>query len=84
MKERQRGMVDLLVFDSILVFFDTFYFTHKVIILHLLFIECGTQIVYILLPLHIIFSLSFSHLVLIFNLTCIQDRYRGKKKYYAA
>ena len=25
-------MVGLLVFDSILVFFDTFYFTHKVII----------------------------------------------------
>jgi len=79
--ERQRRMVGLLVFDSILVFFDTFYFTHKVIIHHLLYN------VTLLLPLHIItHSLSFDfkfQLILNFNFTCIEPR-EGKKQAYAA
>lgn len=74
--ERQRRMVGLLVFDSILVFFDTFYFTHKVIIHHLLYnVYCGTET--LLLPLHIIITLS--HLILNLNLTCIEPRERGNK-----
>ena len=48
----KRGMVGLLVFDSILVFFDAFSFTHKVIIIFV----CENAA--LLLPLHIIISLS--------------------------
>ena len=48
----KRGMVGLLVFDSILVFFDAFSFTHKVIIIFV------CENVSLLLPLHIIISLS--------------------------
>jgi len=49
-----RGMVGLLVFDSILVFFDAFFFTHKVIIIFV------NEKATFLLPLHIIISLSLS------------------------
>lgn len=60
-------MVGLLVFDSILVFFDIFYFTHKVI-----FLLYETQT--ILLPLHIIL---LSLLVLNFKFTCVLRLERG-------
>lgn len=74
-------MVGLLVFDSILVFFDAFYFTHKVIIIYLLFY--GTEIIYFASTSHNIYSLSlsFSLLVLNFKFTCVETRERAYVTY---
>lgn len=73
-------MVGLLVFDSILVFFDAFFFTHKVIIIFVY--EKAT----FLLPLHIIISLSLSlclHVNLKYKPTAFKtlERDREREKY---